>query len=71
MMIGSPLQILGQCGSFVPCDKAVLSIRDRIHSRLNSSDDMETNMSTYKMEMKDTGKGRATYHCQSRTDFIV
>jgi len=49
-------QVMAQCGSYVPCEKAVLSIRDRIHSRLNSSDDMETNMSTFKMEMKDTGK---------------
>lgn len=48
------ITILAQIGCYVPCSFASISIRDRILSRLGTNDDMENNMSTFMMEMKET-----------------
>ena len=48
------ITILAQIGCFVPCVSAVLPLRDRIFSRLSSQDDMENNLSTFHLEMKET-----------------
>lgn len=41
-------------GSFIPAKYAKLSIRDRILTRIGTSDDMEHNLSTFSTEMKET-----------------
>ena len=44
---------MAQIGCFVPAAYAVIPVRDRILTRLGTSDDMEHNMSTFYSEMKD------------------
>lgn len=45
---------MAQIGCFVPSRQATIPIRDRILSRLGTSDDMEHNISTFNSEMKET-----------------
>jgi DNA mismatch repair protein MutS len=45
--------ILAQIGSFVPSSSASINIRKRILSRLGTSDDMENNLSTFSIEMRE------------------
>ena len=45
--------ILAQIGCFVPASEAIIPIRNRILSRIGSGDDMEHNISTFTMEMKE------------------
>lgn len=47
------LVIMAQMGCFVPAKHATIPIKDRILSRLGTSDDMEHNMSTFFTEMKE------------------
>lgn len=47
------ITIMAQIGCFVPAQHATIPIRDRILSRLGTSDDMEHNMSTFFTEMKE------------------
>ncbi|XP_041374859.1 mutS protein homolog 4-like isoform X2 [Gigantopelta aegis] len=47
------LQIMAQLGSFVPAEYASFRIADQIFSRIGSDDDMETNSSTFMLEMKE------------------
>lgn len=47
------LQIMAQIGSFVPAEYASFRIADQIFSRIGSDDDMETNSSTFMLEMKE------------------
>ena len=41
-------------GSFVPADKAVLSITDRIFTRVGAQDDLSSGQSTFMVEMNET-----------------
>ena len=45
---------MAQIGCFVPAKHATIPVRDRLLSRLGSSDDMEHNMSTFTSEMQET-----------------
>ena len=45
--------VMAQIGCFVPARHATVPIRDRVMSRLGTSDDMEHNMSTFFTEMKE------------------
>jgi DNA mismatch repair protein MSH4 len=45
--------ILGQCGCFVPADECYLPLRDRLATRIGTSDDQENNISSFMLEMKD------------------
>lgn len=47
------IAIMAQIGCFVPAKHATVPIRDRILSRIGTSDDMEHNMSTFFTEMKE------------------
>ncbi|XP_052784733.1 mutS protein homolog 4-like [Mya arenaria] len=47
------LQIMAQMGSFVPADYASFRIANQIFSRIGSDDDLETNSSTFMMEMRE------------------
>ena len=46
---------MAQMGSFVPAKHVTVPVRDRIMSRLGTSDDMEHNMSTFFTEMTEIG----------------
>ena len=46
--------ILAHCGSYVPAEEAYIPIRDRICTRIGTTDDQEHNISTFMQEMKDT-----------------
>nr|XP_039269249.1 mutS protein homolog 4-like [Styela clava] len=47
------LQIMAQIGSFVPAEYASFRLSDQIFSRVGSDDDIETNSSTFMVEMKE------------------
>lgn len=46
--------ILAQIGSFVPADKAVIGITDKIFTRVGASDDLTLGQSTFMVEMTET-----------------
>lgn len=46
--------ILAQSGCFVPATQAFIPIRDRIFTRIGTSDDMESNSSSFMVEMEET-----------------
>eukprot|EP01137_Pigoraptor_chileana_P020558 Opistho-2@83068 len=48
------LQIMAQLGSFVPASYASFRLIDQLFSRIGSDDDMETNASTFMLEMRET-----------------
>ena len=43
---------MAQIGSFVPAEYASFRIADQIFSRIGSDDDMETNRSTFMVEVR-------------------
>lgn len=45
--------IMAQIGCFVPAQHAVVPIRDQIFSRIGTGDDMEHNLSSFQVEMKE------------------
>ncbi len=47
------IPILGQIGSFVPADKTILTITDKIFLRQGSTDDIINNNSSFMVEMND------------------
>ncbi|CAE7746686.1 MSH4, partial [Symbiodinium microadriaticum] len=46
--------IMAQMGCYVPARHAVVPIRDQIFSRIGTGDDMENNLSSFQVEMKET-----------------
>lgn len=46
--------VLSQIGCYVPAINATVVLRDRILSRIGTSDDLENNMSTFFVECKDS-----------------
>lgn len=46
------LQIMAQIGSFVPAQYASFRIADQIFSRIGSDDDMESNSSSFTLEVR-------------------
>jgi DNA mismatch repair protein MutS len=46
--------LLAQCGSFVPADRAVVGLADRIFTRVGAHDDIASGMSTFMVEMTET-----------------
>jgi DNA mismatch repair protein MutS len=54
--------LLAQCGSFVPADRAVIGLTDRIFTRVGAHDDISAGMSTFMVEMTETAHilGHAT-----------
>eukprot|EP00795_Rhopilema_esculentum_P008778 gene8778-14808_t len=47
------LQVMAQVGSFVPAEYASLRLADQIFARVGTDDDIETNSSTFTLEMKE------------------
>jgi DNA mismatch repair protein MutS len=48
------IQLMAQVGSFVPAERAVLGICDRIFTRVGAVDDLATGQSTFMVEMNET-----------------
>lgn len=48
------IAILAQCGSFVPADKAIMGIIDKLFSRVGAKDDLFRDRSTFMVEMLET-----------------
>ncbi len=46
--------LLAHCGAFVPADSVSLSLVDRIFTRIGSSDDLASGLSTFMVEMTET-----------------
>ena len=46
--------VLAHCGAFVPADSVGLSLVDRIFTRIGSSDDLASGLSTFMVEMTET-----------------
>jgi DNA mismatch repair protein MutS len=46
--------LMAQCGSFVPADRAVVGLVDRIFTRVGAHDDITAGMSTFMVEMTET-----------------
>ena len=46
--------LLAQCGSFVPADRAIIGLTDRIFTRVGAHDDITAGMSTFMVEMTET-----------------
>ena len=46
--------LLAHCGAFVPADSVALSLVDRIFTRIGSSDDLASGLSTFMVEMTET-----------------
>jgi DNA mismatch repair ATPase MutS len=55
--------ILGHCGSYVPAEDAFIPVRDRLLTRIGTTDDQEHNISTFMLEMKETA-----FICDQATD---
>ncbi|MCL2565623.1 MAG: DNA mismatch repair protein MutS [Defluviitaleaceae bacterium] len=47
------ITLMAQCGSFVPADSAIISICDRIFTRVGAADDLATGQSTFMVEMSE------------------
>lgn len=48
--------LMAQAGSFVPADKAVIGVCDRIFTRVGADDDLARNRSTFMVEMAETAR---------------
>ncbi|TIB76850.1 hypothetical protein E3Q22_03328 [Wallemia mellicola] len=48
--------VLAQAGSFVPADKAVVGVVDRVFSRIGASDDLSGGRSTFMVEMTEAAE---------------
>jgi len=46
--------LLAQCGSFVPAERAVIGLADRVFTRVGAHDDIASGMSTFMVEMTET-----------------
>jgi DNA mismatch repair protein MutS len=46
--------LLAQCGSFVPAERAVIGLADRVFTRVGAHDDITAGMSTFMVEMTET-----------------
>lgn len=51
--------LMAQMGCFVPAEMAVIPVRDSLLSRIGTGDDMENNVSTFLMEMREVAQVRA------------
>ncbi|HYL08012.1 MAG TPA: DNA mismatch repair protein MutS [Candidatus Udaeobacter sp.] len=46
--------LLAQCGSFVPAERAMVGLADRVFTRVGAHDDIRAGMSTFMVEMTET-----------------
>jgi DNA mismatch repair protein MutS len=60
--------LLAQCGSFVPADRAVVGLADRIFTRIGAHDDITAGMSTFMVEMTETAN---IINHATRSSFVI
>lgn len=48
--------LMAQMGCYVPAEMAVIPVRDSLLSRIGTDDDMENNVSTFLMEMREVAQ---------------
>ena len=48
------LVLLGQAGSFIPCEAATIGLADRIFTRVGAADELTRGLSTFMLEMVET-----------------
>jgi DNA mismatch repair protein MutS len=54
LRMAAVIVLLAQCGSFVPAERAVVGLADRIFTRVGAHDDITAGMSTFMVEMTET-----------------
>jgi DNA mismatch repair protein MutS len=54
LRMAAVIVLLAQCGSFVPADRAVVGLVDRVFTRVGAHDDIAAGMSTFMVEMTET-----------------
>ncbi len=60
--------IMAQMGSFVPAEKAQISLRDRVFARIGASDDLASGYSTFMVEMNEVAN---ILHHASRYSLVI
>ena len=60
--------LLAQCGSFVPADRAIVGLADRIFTRVGAHDDITAGMSTFMVEMTETAN---IINHATRSSFVI
>jgi DNA mismatch repair protein MutS len=63
------LALLAHVGSFVPADKAVVGLVDRIFTRIGASDELHTGQSTFMVEMTETAN--ILHHATERSLVVL
>ncbi len=63
------ITLLAHSGSFVPADRAVIGICDRIFTRIGASDELHTGQSTFMVEMTETAN--ICHHATGRSLVIL
>ena len=59
-IVAGLIVLMAQMGCYVPAELAVIPVRDRLLSRIGTGDDMENNVSTFLMEMREVSQVRHT-----------
>ena len=54
MRRSAQIEIIKKCGAFVPADRAVVGLADRVFTRVGAHDDLSRGMSTFMVEMAET-----------------
>jgi DNA mismatch repair protein MutS len=60
--------LLAQCGSFVPAERAMVGLADRIFTRVGAHDDISAGMSTFMVEMTETAN---ILHHATRSSLVI
>jgi DNA mismatch repair protein MutS len=60
--------LLAQCGSFVPAERAIVGLADRIFTRVGAHDDITAGMSTFMVEMTETAN---IINHATRSSFVI
>lgn len=56
LVVAGLIVLMAQMGCYVPAELAVVPVRDRLLSRIGTGDDMENNVSTFLMEMREVSQ---------------
>jgi len=62
------IALMAHAGSFVPAERAVIGLADRIHTRIGAADELHTGQSTFMVEMTETA---AILHHATERSIVV
>jgi DNA mismatch repair protein MutS len=68
LRMAAVIVLLAQCGSFVPAERAVVGLADRIFTRVGAHDDISAGMSTFMVEMTETAN---ILHHATRASLVI